>query len=46
MLYDSEQDKDATLIFGHDTLLQGHMIFSSMFMFDRFESSNKLNIDT
>ena len=40
---------DATLRLGHEALLevhQGQMIFSSMFMFDRFEISSTLNIDS
>ena len=35
---------DANLRLGHEALLEGHqgqMIFSSMFMFDRFEISSK-----
>ena len=40
---------DATLRLGIEALLEGHqgqMIFSSMFMFDRFEISSKPNIDS
>ena len=40
---------DATLIFDHEALLQGHqgqMILSSLFMFVIFELSNKVNIDS
>ena len=39
---------DATLRLGHEALLEGHqgqIIFSSMFIFDRFEISSKPNID-
>ena len=38
---------NVTLSFGHKALLEGHqgqMIFPLMFMFDRFELSNKPNI--
>ena len=40
---------DATLRFDLEALLEGHqgqMMFSSMFMFDRFEISSKPNIDS
>ena len=40
---------DATLIFNHEALLQvhqGQMFFSTMFMFDIFVTSNKLNINS
>ena len=40
---------DATLRLGHYVILEGHqgqMIFSSMFMFDRFEMSSKPHIES
>ena len=40
---------DATLKLGHKVILEGHqgqMIFSSMFMFDRFEISSKPHIES
>ena len=40
---------DATLRLGHQVILEGHqgqMIFSSMFMFDRFEISSKPHIES
>ena len=40
---------DATLILCHQVILEGHqgqMIFSSMFMVDRFEISSKPHIES
>ena len=40
---------DATLRLGHKVILEGHqgqMIFSLMFMFDRFEISSKPHIES
>ena len=40
---------DATLRLAHQVILEGHqgqMIFSSMFMFDRFEISGKPHIES
>ena len=49
MSYDNKIRADATLRLGHEARSEGHqgqIIFSSMFMFDRFEISNRPNTDS